>query len=328
MKLEPSPRTRSSAWLGVLAGIALGTGYGVLARGLAERGLVFDVMSVAFLFAVPVAMGALSVLPLARPTWVHAVGLPVLSCAGTLAIAMASGWEGLICVAMALAPLVLASILGGIVALLVVLVVKGVSNRKGPPALAVLPFLLAWGERGLESPVSTRVVADAIEIAAPPSAVWEEIVEVPPIRPDERRPALFTTLGFPAPTSAIVDRRAVGGVREARFEGGVLFLERITVFEPEHKLEFTIDAQEELIPPTTLDPHVTIGGPFFDVLLGTYELEPMEHGTRLHLTSRLRVSTRFNVYAGAWADLVMESIQDNILEVVRRRAEARAATAR
>ena len=75
----------------------------------------------------------------------------------------------------------------------------------------------------------------------------------------------------------------------------------------------------------TLDPHVTIGGPFFDVLTGTYTIEPLPGGkVRLHLASRHRISTRFNVYSGLWADAIMRSIQDNILEVIRRRCEAEA----
>jgi hypothetical protein len=71
-----------------------------------------------------------------------------------------------------------------------------------------------------------------------------------------------------------------------------------------------------------LDRHVTIGGDYFDVLEGTYRIEPLAAGrSRLELQSRTRVSTRFNLYAGAWSDAVMRSIQRNILEIVRARAE-------
>lgn len=153
--------------------------------------------------------------------------------------------------------------------------------------------------------------------------VWRNIVQVPEIRPEEHRPALFTAIGFPRPLSAAMDREGVGGLRHARFEGGVLFLETVTEWEEERRLAFTIAAQTETIPPTTLDPHVTIGGPFFDVLTGIYTIEPLPGGkVRLHLTSRHRVSTRFNVYSGLWADAITRSIQDNILEVIRRRCES------
>lgn len=44
--------------------------------------------------------------------------------------------------------------------------------------------------------------------------------------------------------------------------------------------------------------------------------------TKVILTSQHRVSTRLNVYADFWAGLIMRSIQRNILEIVRARAEA------
>ena len=52
-------------------------------------------------------------------------------------------------------------------------------------------------------------------------------MEVPTIAEAEQRPALFTRMGFPRPLSATIDHRAVGGVRRARFERGVLFLETV-----------------------------------------------------------------------------------------------------
>ena len=160
----------------------------------------------------------------------------------------------------------------------------------------------------------------SIEIDAPPERVWPLVVSVDTIRPPERRPALFTALGFPTPIAATLDREGVGGARTASFERGVVFREVVTVWEPGRRISFTIDA--DAVPPDALDPHVTIGGPFFDVLTGTYELQPLADGrTRLVLHSEHRVSTAFNVYAAWWAERVMQSIQRNILGVLRARAE-------
>lgn len=324
MKTARGPRL-GSASLGVALGVLAGTSYGVLARALAEHGLGMDVMSLAFLFATPFVLGVLSVLPLREPTLLAALTLPITASGLTLAIAFAAGWEGLICIAMAFVPLLGLATLGGLIVLVFHAWKSGRDKNKRLYGLALAPLLLAQLEGRVEAPREQRSVATAISIAASPDDVWEQIVEVAPIQEHERRPALFTSIGFPRPVSALVDRRELGGVRQAIFEGGVLFLEKVTRFEPGRALEFTIDAQEQIIPPTTLDPHVTIGGPYFDVLLGAYEIEPRDGGVILHLRSELRLSTRFNVYAGAWADLVMESIQDNILEIVKARAEAAAA---
>ena len=90
----------------------------------------------------------------------------------------------------------------------------------------------------------------------------------------------------------------------------------------ERRLGFTIAAQTDLIPPTTLDEHVRVGGPYFDVLRGEYRLEPLGSGTtRLHLSSRHRISTDFNWYAHLWTDAVMLDLQKRILFVIRQRCE-------
>ena len=99
-----------------------------------------------------------------------------------------------------------------------------------------------------------------------------------------------------------------------------MFHEAVIVWEPERRIRFTIDARS--VPTTALDAHVTIGGPFFDVLTGTYELRPISPTrTILVLRSEHRVSTHFNPYAAWWADNIMSSIQGNILQILRNRAQ-------
>ena len=58
---------------------------------------------------------------------------------------------------------------------------------------------------------------------------------------------------------------------------------------------FTIKANPHEIPSTTLDEHILIGGDYFDVLNGTYELEELSKGIfRLHLYSHFKINTTFN----------------------------------
>lgn len=77
-----------------------------------------------------------------------------------------------------------------------------------------------------------------------------------------------------------------------------------------------------------LDEHVTIGGAYFDVLDGEYRLEQRPDGILLHLSSRERLSTHLNPYAGIWTDAVMEAIQKQILAVIRNRCESDASVSR
>jgi hypothetical protein len=188
------------------------------------------------------------------------------------------------------------------------------------PMLVLLPYAVMPLERGQSSPVRVVSTVTSIDIDAPPSAVWPLVVSVDSIKPNERHAALFSAIGFPEPVAATLDRPGIGGVRTATFERGIVFRETITEWEAERHLRFTI--VPDSIPATTLDPHVTIGGPYFEVLTGTYDLDPLgPDRTRLRLTSEHRVSTRFNVYAGWWANRVMRSIQSNILQVLHDRAE-------
>jgi hypothetical protein len=135
-------------------------------------------------------------------------------------------------------------------------------------------------------------------------------------------------VGFPKPIAAVLDRDGVGGVRTATFERDVSFHEIVTTWEPPRALAFTIKVDPDFIPHTAFDQHIIVGGRFFDVLDGRYEIESLSSTTsRLRLTSHHRLTTRFNAYAGWWSEKIMRQIQGSILEVIRARAEKRAAAA-
>jgi hypothetical protein len=87
-------------------------------------------------------------------------------------------------------------------------------------------------------------------------------------------------------------------------------------------MNFSITADPHDIPSTTMDEHIVIGGDYFDVLDGTYELQQLNDSTyRIHLYSHFKLSTTFNFYASWWAGWIMKDIQNNILQVIKQRAE-------
>jgi len=306
-------------------GVAVGVVYGLLVRWAADDGQIMTVMSFAFVALVPLAIGFAALMPNRSPSAWEAILIPWIAVVFANVCALAIGWEGAICVVLLTPAMLVLSSLGGLIAY----ALRRSKLRDAAGAIVVLPLAAGSLESRVEPPVDLRRVTSEIVIEAPADVVWSQIESVPEIRPEEQPPALYLAIGFPRPLSAVIDRPGVGGVREARFEGGVLFLEKVTDWQPGRRLAFTIDAQEHLIPPTTLDEHVTIGGPYFDVLTGTYQIEPLGEGrVRLHLASELRISTNFNFYAGWWADLIMASIQENILEIVKARSERLAAAAR
>jgi hypothetical protein len=312
-----------STWMGVL----LGATYGLALRWLANpgHGQLFGPMSITFLVLAPVGIGFATIFPTKTPSIWQALFVPWIGCAIATALTMVIGWEGSICVVL-LSPLMLVgSSIGGAIAY----GLRRARARDGVAAVLLVPLAAGPLEQRIEAPRDVRRVETSIAIDADAEQVWSQIESVPEIQPHEEPFALYRWMGFPRPLSAVLDRPGVGGVREARFEGGVLFLETVTEWEPGRRLAFTIDAQEHLIPPTILDEHVTIGGPYFDVLSGTYAIEQRpEGGVVLNLSSETRVSTTFNVYAGWWADRVMRSIQEHVLTIVKARSEGSAASGR
>ena len=108
----------------------------------------------------------------------------------------------------------------------------------------------------------------------------------------------------------------------ATFERNVSFFERVTAWVPGQTIAFSIEADPQFVPANAFDQHVIVGGRFYDVLDGRYEIETGEDGkVVLRLSSRHRLNTHLGGYASWWSERIMEEIQGNILEVVKRRAE-------
>jgi hypothetical protein len=314
-----------------MVGIVLGAGYGLFARWFFEAGSktgwdkVFGGVTIAFLFLVPFALGVLTAAlapPGLRDPWAYWILAPCASAALLLASAVALLLEGSICIVMA-APVVLVLAMAG--GLCVGLVTRLRKGRGVPPSAVasclVLPFVFAPAESRLPNPEEIRTVTTAIDIAAPPAAVWRQVVRVPRIREDEQAVGFFQRIGIPRPLEATLSHDGVGGLREARFAGGIRFHERVTEWQPARRLGFTIEVDSASVSSAVLDAHVRVGGDHFDVVYGAFELESRGPGTRLHLLSRHRLRTRFNRYAGLWTDAVMQDIQQNICRVLRARSE-------
>jgi hypothetical protein len=129
-------------------------------------------------------------------------------------------------------------------------------------------------------------------------------------------------MGFPRPIRAELNYEGVGAFREAVFDKGLVFNETVLSYEPKRKMTFSIKANPYDIPATTMDQHIVVGGQYFDVLNGTYELENLNDTTyRLHLYSYFKLTTPFNFYASWWAGWIMKDIQNNILHIIKERSE-------
>jgi hypothetical protein len=284
-------------------------------------------LMLSFLVAVPLGLGVLAAhfTPKSRGAAWRYTFAPWLAVTLFLAVAFLAHLEGAICLIIILPLFFLVSWLGARLYKLFERPDDDPQDFMLVSAVALLPLLAALVESRFATPDSQRRVENVVEVAAPPAVVWQHIIRVPPIRAADLGPSVVDRLGFPRPVAATLTHEGVGGVRHATFERGVEFIETVDEWVPQRKISFSITPNTATIPPTTFDEHVTVGGRFFDVLRGTYELQPLPGGrTRLVLYSQQRLSTNLNPYAGLWTDYVMSEIQRRILQVVKRRCETAA----
>lgn len=311
-----------TAWL---TGVPFALLYGAVARIIFGQNLptdAFVVMSWAFLFLVPVAIGALTVwfTPGQRRTsWTNAFFLPWLSCGIGAAIAGLFFIEAFICVVMALPILFVMSSIGG---LLMCLVLRRRGSQNQMMLLGVLlltPYVAAPIESHFATREATATVETQVFITADSATVWANIIRVPMIHDEERSYSpVFDLFGAPKPLAATLDHAGIGGVRRGLFEKNLAFIETITVWEPERRIAWSIHADTSQV---TEAPWPEIGGRYFEVAAASYRIEPVDGGVVLHLSSTHRLTTRFNGYGLLWTRWGLGEFQRQILQVIKGRAE-------
>ena len=279
--------------ISLFIGVAIGALYGLFCQFVLSRDELkdwFTVMTMGFVFILPIALGVITLYfanTESQSSWAYRIFMPWATASLCLLLSFVTGMEGTICLIMAVPIYLPLASLGGIIG---------------------GAFFTVYNAN------------KTILINAPSEIVWSQITRIPKIT--EPQESFFYTMGFPRPVEATLSYEGVGGIREAKFEKGLMFLETITDWEKEKKLTFKIRSEPANTPLTTLDSHVVVGGRYFDTLIGQYEIERISaNQTRLHLFSRYRLSTRFNFYAEVWSDFLMRDIQQNILRVIRSRSE-------
>ncbi|WP_228234827.1 hypothetical protein [Allomuricauda sp. M10] len=309
-----------------LIAIGIPTLYAVVLRlffGIDTWMDLFSVMSVTFLFLLPIIVGALTVYlsPHEKAKRIaYRVFTPWISVLLFLVITLALVIEGWACWLMILPVYLLASSIGGIIG--GYLKTQKISDRLNISVLVLLPILIGPIESLIESVPGTYKAYTYIDIDAPTERIWSNVTRVHEIPVEDDKGYLTRMLGFPRPVKAELNFEGVGAYREAIFTKGLVFHETVTEYIDIRRMTFDIKAYPHEIPSTALDEHVVIGGDYFNVLNGTYELEKLPNGLhRLHLYSNFRMNTTFNFYAGWWGKWIMKDIQNNILQIQKKRSE-------
>ena len=182
--------------------------------------------------------------------------------------------------------------------------------------LSLIPLtlaLLAWD--ALTPHHYENAVSDTLVIHAPPSQVWAHLAAVPPI-PEKPDFWLFR-MGLPYPTQATVAGAGVGARRRCVFSHDDVFEERITEWQPDHRLTFDVTSQPR-------DPEI-LG--HARVLRGRFDLHDNGDGTTtLTGTSWYELYVYPSWYYDIWARSIARQVHVRVMRHIQDLSEQRPLT--
>lgn len=290
---------------------------------------IFDdfltVMSYTFFITVPAGIGVLTIFysPINMVKYktyrIFAPWVPIILVIGLTILIGIEGWG---CWIMIFPLFLIFGSIGGIFAGLFKLKKNKTGENINVSVFILLPFLMGPIESSIPLHPEIFTTNTSIIINSNARKIWQNVTSVKEIKQKDDTSRLVSLLGFPKPIKAELDTLAVGGFRKAIFEKGLVFNETVTEYQDLKLMKFNIKANTYEIPSTTLDEHILIGGEYFDMLNGTYELKKISKDKyKLILYSNFSMKTTFNSYAGIWGTWIMKDIQNNILKVIKKRSE-------
>jgi uncharacterized membrane protein YhaH (DUF805 family) len=312
----PIPPGSRTALASVFASVTIGVAMTWLCvYGLGSYGL-------ALFFVTPFAMGASSAAVYNREhtrsvgsTLIIAIGGVLLTGSALLLF----GIEGIVCLAMAMPIAILIATLGALVGRAVV--TGDPEGRVGTSAfmLMVAPSF-AFAESRLAVP-TPREVTTAIEIDAPPEAVWPHVLGFTDL---DEPPDWFFRLGIAYPKRARITGSGVGAVRHCEFSTGS-FVEPITDWSPPRRLAFDVVAQPPSM--TEWSPYGAIRSPHLQGYMsstgGAFALVGLPGGrTRLEGTTHYTLAIYPELYWAPYAEALVHAIHLRVLRHIKKLSEA------
>ena len=263
----------------------------------------------------PVLIGALASWVVRPATAKQAAGVGALATLVATCSLLAVGWEGLLCILMAL-PLALP--LGALGAWAAYRVGSSKVTTGGLAIVLLLPSAsLTWDVTAIP-PVFA--VHSEIEIAAPPEQVWKHVVTVSELpEPQE----WFFRAGLAYPRRARIVGSGVGAVRYCDFSTGP-FVEPIEVWDEARLLRFVVTTNpapmHEWSPYAQVLPKHVHG--YFISKRGQFRLTPLaNHHTLLEGTSWYQHGLWPAEYWRWWSDAIIHRIHMRVLSHIRTLAE-------
>jgi hypothetical protein len=309
-----------SSWWPLVTGALTGIVLRLIFSG--KPGGAYTAMSGAFVYLVPIAVGAVTVYAAEakqRRGWSYCVWAPMLAntlfVLGTMAILI----EGLICVIIILPLFCALGVFGGVVMGAVCRATR--RRREAVYSFAVLPVLLGFLPANETDDQRMGTIERTIVVEASPQQIWQQLHDTRGIQPGEVGHAWMYRIGVPLPIAGVTRETPTGFVRKVSMGKSIHFDQVATEWQENRRVRWTYHFDKDSFPPHALDDHVTIGGHYFDLLDTAYTLTPTgPRTTELNISMHYRVSTQFNWYAEGVARFLIGNFEDVILDFYRRRA--------
>ena len=305
--------------------------------------LVFVLLAFAYLTYGPgidhgyVGYGALFAIPFALGALITGTGAVPFEKAGCLLAPLAlfavifpfvyfGMAEGLVCMVMVLPIWLAAGIGGGIAAVLISRRERkwmASASRFHTSALALLPFALIAAEQTNPPDWQERTVTRSIIIEASAAEVWPMLLAIPDIAPTEGTSSFsHDWVGIPRPSDAELVQTETGLVRKARWGSSIRFEEHVTAIEEGKRIAWDFVFPDDSVQDHT-DKHIDPDGPVLKIANGGYELREIAQGkVELKLTTRYTMRTRLDWYLGLWGEQMLGDVHDNVLAIIKDRAES------
>lgn len=251
--------------------------------------------------------------------WLVSPALGTLVCAASTLFLH----EGVICLVM-LSPIWLASGWAGSFAMRSQ---RDRGRRSVESSLLIIPLVAAMLEAQTPIPHETVTLTRSIVVQATPERIWPYAVSSRNIGPHEGRWTItHNIIGMPRPRQSVVAGSGVGAVRTAYWGDHVNFEEQIVDWEPDRRLGWRFNFTNSTVQDYT-DKHISPDGEFLKIDSGDYRLRPLSpRTTELTLTTRYIAKTHVNPYAKIWGELLMGDVEDNVLTIIKDRAERTSAS--
>ena len=199
-------------------------------------------------------------------------------------------------------------------------IIQRIKNRNGKfYSILLIPFIASPIEQQLQTPTNLYSVSTIVIINARPDFIWQNIIRVRRINEAEYRKGFFNYAGIPRPLYAELDKDTIGATRVGYFEGGLKFIEKVSVWNKNKEISFDIKVVPSTIRETVFDQHI-LKGDHFKFLNATYQLSELPNGqTEVTLRSSYKLKTNINSYAAFCGNQLLTDFSKEIIKSDKRK---------